>query len=112
MMVLPSEICLERRKVFQPFSRYMALFSEKSTTTQIGPCGHPSERSHNPEGREATITLAKESGSLTQRRLEEMISTLKSTLSGGEGGEESGLVARRALCPPLPQPLPRPFPRP
>src|SRR3954466_2932151 len=71
--------------------------------------GHPSERSHSPEGREATMTLAKESGSLTQRRLAEMISTLKSTLSGKEGGEESELVAWGEVRPPLPIPLPRPL---
>src|SRR4051812_14094106 len=97
MMVLPSEIFLERRKVFQPFSKYMALFSEKSMATQIGPWGHPSERSHNPEGREATMSLEKEYGTLIQR-LDKVISTLKSTLSGEEGGEKSVLMACRVIA--------------
>src|SRR4051812_20619013 len=58
------------------------------------------------------MTWAKESGSLIQRRRVEMTSTRNSTLLGEEGGEESELVAWRAVLPPLPLPLPRPLPRP
>lgn len=110
MIVFPFETFLEWRKVFQPFSRNMVSLPEKLVATQMGPWGHPSERSHITGSLEAIMIWAKDSGRLTQRRI--VWTFTRNSFLSIEGGEASRSVCSRVMCPPLPLPLPRHLPRP